>query len=75
MNFKFLNSGEGHSSAGKKRVADTKPATEKPELGALKLDAEEVAQFEQWMTEPNKPTQFMVEAAKAHKIMRLKQKT
>jgi|HubBroStandDraft_6_1064221.scaffolds.fasta_scaffold246993_5 hypothetical protein len=44
------------------------------ELGALKLDADEIAAFEKWATEPNKPTSFMVEAAKAHRVLRLRQK-
>ena len=73
MNYKFLSNGEGHSSAGKKRAGESKPEGSEHELGALKLTAEEVAQFEQWMTEPNKPTQLMVEAAKMHRVLRLKQ--
>jgi hypothetical protein len=74
MNYKFLSKGEGHSSAGKKHTADPKPVNKKPELGALKLTADEVTQFEQWMTEPNKPTETMVEAAKAHRVLQLKLK-
>jgi hypothetical protein len=44
------------------------------ELGALRLDADEIAAFEKWMTEPSKPTPEMIEVAKAHKALLLRQK-
>ena len=43
------------------------------DLGALKLDADEIAALEKWMTEPTKPTDLMVKAVKAHKVLRARQ--
>jgi hypothetical protein len=51
-----------------------KPESTASELGALRLDADEIAAFEKWMTEPSKPTPEMIEAAKAHKALLLRQK-
>jgi hypothetical protein len=43
----------------------------KPELGALKLTAEEVASFEKWVMDAQ-PTELIVEAAKMHRELRLR---
>jgi hypothetical protein len=77
MTFKCLNSGDGGEAASgnKRHVAEkrTEKVAQASELGALKLDADEIAAFEKWMTEPSKPTARMIEAAKMHKVLRLKQ--
>jgi hypothetical protein len=41
-----------------------------PELGALKLDADEVAEFEEWMTGPNEPNALMSAAVQTHRLLR-----
>jgi hypothetical protein len=75
MTYKCLSNGDGGGVASTKRKqADQEGAAPAESLGALKLDADEIASFEKWATGSNKPTEFMIEAAKAHKILRLKQK-
>jgi hypothetical protein len=75
--YKCLSSGDGGNvAAGKKRTVVEKPTeTAEPasQLGALKLDADEITAFEKWMTEPSKPTDLVLEAARTHKVLRLKQ--
>jgi hypothetical protein len=68
MNLKFLTGGGKGGASSKDDKTD-----QVSELGALKLGADEIAAFEAWIAEPNKPTKFMVEAAKAHKVLRLRQ--
>jgi hypothetical protein len=74
MNYKCLSNGEGRSGSSATRKARTTKRTEKPELGALKLNADEVAEFEKWITEPKRPTEFMLQAARTHRSLLLRQK-
>jgi hypothetical protein len=72
MSYKCLSNGGGERAASnrrKKTIQNTKP-----ELGALKLDADEVAKFEEWMTGPNKPNSLMSKAAQTHRLLRSKWK-
>ena len=86
MGFKFLSKGGSGSVASSKRTAisenSKKVATKSKatdtevnvglELGALKLGEDELAAFEKWMTEPNNPSDLMVEAARVHRVIRFK---
>jgi hypothetical protein len=72
MSYKRLSNGGGERTASTKKNKATQSA--KPELGALKLDADEVAQFEKWMMGPNKPNTLMSAAAQTHRLLRGKWK-
>jgi hypothetical protein len=75
MNFKFLSRGEGgtsNSAKGSSKPNAREETSVTSELGALKLNDEEIAEFEKWATQA-KPNELMVKAAEMHRALRLKQ--
>jgi hypothetical protein len=72
MNLKFLSRGErGTSNSAKKSAKPSAETGATSELGALKLNEDEIAEFEKWATEA-KPNELMVRAAETHRLLRLK---
>lgn len=59
---------DGEAAAHRRRLDEIRRRNQpyRGTLSVLRLDADEVAELEKWMTEPCKPTKFMMQAAATH---------